>query len=340
MSVNEKSTKKQILDAYQESLAAIKQLKAGQLDPQAEKAKARSKELKELTNTDKVDDTLEELLTLSSRVPDYIGSAVEQIRGYSKKANELKEVIEFQEQTLQELYGVENSAETLAAMIETKHKVRADLDESIEDVKKNWAKEREEQEERHARESEDAERAHSRRIAEWEYEFLRRTKQKEDGLKDELQATRKEFDLDTEKRQKDINEQVEALQKREETMDEIETKLTEMEQELVRVKEARALEIETVKEEAKAKAKTSYAIEVNALKKTHEAEVSILAAKSENLEQQLMSEREDNGALSAKLDEAYTKIQDVAVKSLESQGNARMVEMSRSMASDQRPSKN
>lgn len=50
--------------------------------------------------------------------------------------------------------------------------------------------------------------------------------------------------------------------------------------------------------------------------------------------------RDENATLSAKLNEAYAKIQDVALKSLESQGNARMVEMSRSMASEQRPNKN
>lgn len=341
MSVSEKSTKKQILDAYQSSLSEIKKLKADQLDPKTEKAKVRAQELKELTSTDTVTGVLEDLIALTDRVPNYVGDVVETIRGHAKKVGEMEEELEVQKKELLDLYGISSEAETLAALVDTKRKVRTDLDESIEDVKKGWAEEKEEQEKRHARESEEAEQAHSRKVAEWEYEFIRHTKVKKDELQDALAASRKSFQEELDGRMKAFGEKREELEKREATMSEIEAKLTGMEQQLASIKEARELELQTVKEEAKAKAKTSFAIEVNAIKKSHDAETTVLAAKVENLEQQLTAEREDNGALSAKLNDAYAKIQDVALKSLESQGNARMVEMSRSMAAEQgRPNKN
>lgn len=341
MSVTEKSTKKQILDAYQASIAEIKKLKADQLDPKEAKARSRAKEVAEATTPEVVTDVLDELSAFTQRVPNYINETVSVIRGHADKMAELREALEIQKNELQELYDISAEADTLAALVDTKRKVKADLDESIDDVKKGWAEEREETQKRHAREAEEAEQAHNRRISEWEYEFKRQVKMKKDELDDSLAARKRDFDSDMAREEKVLAERREELEKREATMTEIETKLTAMEQELVRIKEAREVELQAVKEEAKAKAKTSYAIETNALKKSHEAEVSILAAKVESLELQLRTVHEENSALSIKLDEAYEKIQAVAVKSLESQGNARMVEMSRSMAADQsRPSKN
>lgn len=334
--VNEKSTKKQILDAYQASLDEIKKLKANQLDAKAEKSRTRAKEVKELTKPEVVDDVLETLYTLADSVPSSIQRNVDAIKAHSKKVGELEEAIKVLKAELKDLYDISSEAETMAALVDGHENLRRSLDEEIDAARKRWAEEKQEQQKRHAREAAEAEQAHSRRISEWEYEFDRHTKMKKDALEDQLADRKKEFQADLDILAKQANSREEALDKRTELLTDREEKVDALENKITELEEAHEGAVAEAVAAAQGRAKTSYAIEVNALKKSHEAEVTVLTAKVTTLEQQLGVLREDYGVQSAKLNEAYAKIQDVALKSLESQGNTRMVDLTRSMASEPR----
>jgi DNA repair exonuclease SbcCD ATPase subunit len=335
--MNEKNTKKQILTAYQKALDEVNRLKAGQLDPKMEKARARIAALKTAAAPEQVKGALE---MLGESVKD-IQEVMKVVEEKYKKVAELDETIELRSKELKDLYEISVEAESFAAMVDGRKKLEAELDEEITSRRKQWEEEKQHQQKEHNREAAEAEQAHARHIAEWEYEFNRHVKEKRDELSDTLAATKKAALEEIDGRRKKFNEEVESLQKREEMVSEIEGKLTDLEQELERVKATRLQDIELAKEDARSKAKTSYGIEVNALKKTHEAEMTVLKGKNESLAEQVGDLRTENTNLTAKLNEAYAKIQDVALKSLESQGNSRMVELSRSMASEpQRAGKN
>jgi len=334
--VNEKSTKKQILDAYQASLSTIKQLKAGQLDPRAEKARAKKAEVVDATEPEKVKGALEEL---GEAVKD-TQEVMAVIESKFNKVSELEEAIKFQKEELNDLYGIAAEAETLAALIETKQKVKEDLEESIEAVRRGWGEEKAEQAKQSVIEAKDAEAERTRRAQEWEYDFARTVKQKKYALEDELTLRKKEFQAGMDEIAKQEAERCEELNKREAAVTEREEKMAELEETIEKLKAETDQRVMEAGQAARDKAKVSYNIEVNAIKKGHEAEVSILEGKNASLRDQVENLRAAEASLSTKLNEAYAKIQDVALKSLESQGNSRMVEMSRSMASEQRPSKN
>jgi hypothetical protein len=90
--------------------------------------------------------------------------------------------------------------------------------------------------------------------------------------------------------------------------------------------EAFPARLETAKEEAKKKAQQSYAFEVNAIKRNHEADIKVLQHETQSLAKARDDLVEKVKDLENKLEAAYEKIQGVASKALESQGNARTTE--------------
>lgn len=322
--VTEKNTKKQILDAYHKALREMKDRKADQLDPKAEKAKVRKVEVAEATKLENVQD-----------VQTILGEAVKDIQEVRSlledkyhKLTEVDEAIVLRNQELQDLYGISAEAESLAALVDGHKILKVALDEDIYELRKSWTEEKAERAKSWTQEEKETEQEQERKIRDWEYDFERRKKEMGDRVTDALKAKERAFHEEAETKRKALDEREEVLTVREAKMDELDELVSRLKDET----DTRVLE---AAQAARDKAKTSYNIEVSALKKGHEAEVTVLTARADTLLGQVRELREENIELSTKLNEAYTKIQDVALKSLESQGNSRMVEMSRSMASEQ-----
>jgi colicin import membrane protein len=335
--VNIKSTKQQIYGAYQDALKELKDLKSTQLDPKAEKAKVRAAEVKKATEPEAVDDALSMLKQASVNIEETVGV----IKTEYKKLSEVEEAIEIRSRELKELYGIEAEAESLAALVDSHRRLKDELELEIGVERDSWAEEQALCAKEHSRALDEMKKAQQREEESWKYDFERRKRQEHDSFRDELAEERKAFDAEMEMKSKEFRERLAALEKREEEVTGRETKQENLEMELERLKATRESDIEVAAASARDKARASYAIETNALKKGHEAEVTVLTARADTLLEQVRELREENSGLSAKLSEAYAKIQDVALKSLESQGNARMVEqLSRSVSAEQARPKN
>lgn len=271
-----KSTKHQIYSAYQRALEELKDLKSTQLDPKEEKAKVRKAEVKELILSDKVDDALEQLYSLSDSVPGAIQQYVSDIKEQSKKAEELGEAVELLKKELEDLYGISAEAESLAALVDSHKKLKDELGAEQAKTEKAWLEEKAARGRVYVREAAEAEQAHSRRITEWEYEFTRHTKLKMDELEDQMASRKKEFQAGMDEIAKQEAERCEMLNKRGVAIGEREKKMAELEETIDKLEASREQELAEAASKAKAQAAASYAIETNALKKGHEAEVSIL----------------------------------------------------------------
>lgn len=333
--VTEKSTKKQILSAYESALKEVKRLKSERLNPQEELRKVRKEEVDAATKPERLEDSLGVMKAFASSIPSAIRGFIDGVTEQLDQLRELDGAIAFRKKELDDLYGISSEAESLAALVESHKVLEAELDEEITSRRKLWSEEKLEHQKEAKRIENSLSEETARQKAEWEYNFAREVQRRKDELEDDLAARKKQYEEDLYLSDKELKERTEVLDRRQAELAEREAKVTDLEEQVERLKATREHEIEVAASAARDKAKASYNIELNAIKKSHEAEVTVLEGKNASLRDQVENLKAAEASLSAKLDEAYRKIQDVAVKSLESQGNSRMVELSRAMASDQ-----
>jgi len=130
--VSTKSTKEQILAAYAQALEQLQQKEI----PIADQQKAAEK--KELTDRiSKVtnDGIVSELGTLKSEIIRQLDSLSSQLLVKFKKLTDIQAVIAFEQQHLEDVYGIRESAQSLAALLQAHTENQLKLEEELKTKK-------------------------------------------------------------------------------------------------------------------------------------------------------------------------------------------------------------
>lgn len=342
------NTKQEIFDAYNTLLGQIKEQNSAKVDPVAEVAAKRTGET--LTKAEKtVSLSVEEqIASLQKNVAGALANLSTSFAAEITAFQNVQEAIKLKQAELKELFDIEAEAFTLAALVNTNQVVKdefeaemaekreeaknqlAEIQKSISEARANF-----EAELKAEKASIAQERAREKEV--YEYEF-KRTKQKNlDQLRDELAAERKEFEAELEEtnaelaaREKVVSEKEAAIEIREEKMEDLEAKVAAFPEREATIRE------EATKEGRAAEAKTA-AIKESYLKKEYEGQRAIFENKIEMLEAALKAEQAKNATIADKLDEAYEKIQAMALASVEgSKTQAAMSEIARSLGAQQK----
>jgi hypothetical protein len=147
---------------------------------------------------------------------------------------------------------------------------------------------------------------------EWEYAFSRECQERKDALDDVIAKEKKAW-LDTQEAEgKELRERADAVARREAELEE-----------LLALKESIPQQLEAAKKEAGERAAQSYQFEVRALKRNNDADMKVLQHEVDTLKVAKEGLERKVTDLEAKLESAYDKIQGVAAKALEAQGNAK-----------------
>lgn len=316
--VTEKNTKAQILDAYEQAMKTIAELKAGKTTT-AEVVKA--KEIKA------VKEAAQQIVNMNILEPSIVA-----------KYNNLLETIKMLEAEIEELYGIKKEADTLEALInaykdderrfkiakeerltkaneEYEEKVaannkkvaelKADYDKLLVELKAKYQEEKTKLEKERAREKE-----------EYTYNLNRERAIENDKWEDE-KATR----------EKELTNRENAVAERELEVTTKDKALEEAVCEIESLKAEKVSEYNRGFEEGKAKAKKEADTSKVFSDKAHKAELDRKDDKIAALESSLSEARNTNMSLQAKLDEAYARIQSMAIEAAKNSG-IRMVESS------------
>lgn len=314
--VTEKNTKAQILDAYEEAMRTIAELKAGKTTT-AEVVKA--KEIKAVKESAK---QIVEMNILDA--------------GIVAKYNNLLETIKMLEAEIEELYGIKKEADTLEALInaykdderkfkiakeerlakaneEYEEKVAAN-NKKVAELKDDYAKLLSDLKAKYQEEKVALEKERAREKEEYTYNLNRERTIENDKWADE-KATR----------EKELTDRENAVAKRELEMATYEAEKLEH---LNKIKELESL-IEEEKqasfEEGKAKAKKEADTSKIFSDRAHKAELDRKDDRIAALESALEEARQANKSLQSKLDESYARIQSMAIEAAKNSG-VRMVE--------------
>lgn len=311
-----KSTKQEIMEAYEEAMKKIAESESGKDDPVAAAKAENDKKIIESAQMIVEDNILNPVII--------------------ERYENLKTAIEMKNKELQELYGIETKANSLVAMInaykdkeiELKDKYNAKTKELDDEFTKkelilkeeiaSLEKSKEDLINKIQNESNELTKSlnkkHKREEEEYEYNLKRSRRVENDRWEDEKAAREKELT----EREAAVKADEAELADRTSYIEELEKKVEEIP---VLIQDAK----DKALAEGKAKADKSNAFEVRALKQQSEYDIKLLEDRVERVaadNEQLKKEKAD---LQSKLDDAYAQMRELAAETVKSTGGVKIL---------------
>jgi len=333
------NTKKEMLDVYNILLKQLQEKREAELKPEKKIEEKKKREVVEMAEALSSEGVVNEIgnlkLEIGKRLTHISDGLEEEVIKYKK----IQEAIKIKDEELKELYDIERSAETLAALIEAQNQKRQEFDSEmdarkeelnreIQAIREDWGKEKKEHEaeikERDAAEAKKREREKE----EYGYSFKREQQLAKDKFEDEKEKTEKEIQLKKEQMEKDLTEREKAVAEREEELGELQKKVIAFPKEMEEaINNAVKDTTERITFEAKNRAEL--------IRKEFDGERNVLTTRIESLEKTVKEQSGQISNLSEQLEKAYQKVQDIAVKSVEGSSNLKSLSSLQQLVSEQ-----
>lgn len=325
--VSATSTKKEILDAYTSLLKTLETRAQTELKPEKIKAEREKQEVVQTADevaAHGVIGTINELIGKTGRALTEIASKLEE---ETERYNKLKKAIEVKEGELRELFEIEKSAFTLAALLEAQKQQKTTfeeemarrkelLDQEMSQVKTAWETQKRQYAEDLKEQKEQEEKRRRREKEEYEYKLAREKEQKINALTDEisklekeLREKKEEFDRLTKTKETELKEREQAVGEREKLMNDLQGKVDAFPRELENA-------VKKAVSEVTAKMASEAAKNEQLLVKGFEGEKNVLQARIDAFEQVIATQKKQNEKLTEQLESAYGKVQDIAVRAV------------------------
>jgi hypothetical protein len=338
--VSTSSTKAELLDAYNRLRQQLEQKQEAELNADRVKEDRRRQAAVEVAETVATSGVEAKIGDLRQALGAALAELGEKLRQETERYSQVKQAVQAKQVELEEIYGIEQAAAALAALIEAQKQRREEfeaamaarkeeqeaalaaersaLQEEVDTARAAWEKERlaAEASTKEARAAEERER--KRRQEEFEYAFKRECQQRKDKLADELAqlekdlaAKREEFARQVATKEGELADRGIRVAEREQTLDALQARVDGFAKELnARVTEA----VATVTERMTAQAEANERLMQAAM----DGEKNVLLARIEALQSVVKGQEKQIADLSAKLEAAYAKVQDIAVKAVDS----------------------
>jgi hypothetical protein len=317
----EKSTKQELLETLAPVNQELTATRAAELNPEREREDRRSQEAVQVAEAIVAEEVDRSIGNLKALIGKALGEVAERLATESAKFRSLQTAIASKERELQELYGIEKSAATLAALLESQNLRRQQFDEEmaaakqallgeIEAVRAEWEKERKQHEldirDRDATEK----KARDREKEEFAYVFKREQQALRDQMVDEKKKLEQEIQTRRETGLRDLVEREKTLAVREAELNALQAKVASFPKEL---EAAVAKAVQDATERIKLEAKNREEL----LRKEFEGQKNVLSTRLESLERVAKEQAEQNARLARQHETAYQKVQEIAEKAIE-----------------------
>ena len=321
------NTKQEMLDAYNTLLKQLQEKQAGELRPEKKMEEKKTKEAVAVAESLGSESVAKEINNLKLDVNKMLTQLYDRLDAEVNKFMMIQNAIAAKERDIRELFEIEKSAMTLAALIEAQNLKRQEFANEMDVKKEALKQEIETQRDEWEKEKEIHEAAVKERDA---AEKKRQARDKEEfdyNFKREQQLATDRYKYDKAKLEQELKDKKEAL---ENELKARETTIAEREAELADLRKRAAQfpkDIETAVNRAIKKTAERITFEAKAredlLKKEFEGERNVLKTRNESLEKTAKEQNDRMTKLSQQLEEAYQKVQDIAVKTVEGASNAK-----------------
>jgi DNA repair exonuclease SbcCD ATPase subunit len=341
------STKSEIYQAYQGLLAQLKDAQSQKLDPQAEIAAKKSAEVLTKAEATVATSVEEQIATLQKSFAGILSGLQTQFAEETAKFKNIQDAIDLKQAELEELVGIEKEAFTLAALVNTRKELSAKYDADaaerqataqarLDEINQQMQQLRADTMAEIQNLKAQAKQERDREAEQYNYDFNRKKQLAQDALNDDLAATRKGFNEVIEAERAEIKADKVALDVRSDAISKREQKMDELEATVAAfpAKEAQ-IRAEVTEQVKKDEARTA-AIKDSYAKREAENQKAIYENKIQLLESSNESKDKQIAELAAKLDEAYGKIQQMALESVKSSKETQAFDKFSSMFNDKK----
>jgi hypothetical protein len=323
-----KSTKQELLDAYQDLLTQTEERQEAELKPEKKLRERKAEETRAAVKGLDREGLGQAIEALRTGTGQFLSQLSERLDAELKRLSDLQAAIDLREQDLEEIYGIERAAATLAALLEAQNAQKQHFAEETAEEKERLSQEMEETRSRWAQEqeqhrAEEKERTgaevkrRDREREEYQYAFQREQQLARDRFEDEKARLAAEKSV--------LEAELKAMRESaERELAEREKAIAGREQELMVLRagaEAHPKELEAAVQRAVEEATRRLTLEAEhkaaLARKETEGERNVQAARLEGMERSLKEQNDQITKLNRQLEAAYQKLQDVAVKALE-----------------------
>jgi len=325
--VKHTNTKKEILEAYEALLKKYNdQAKAGFLAEDAKKLK-EEKQLVDVAESSQKDDVVSGILGLKDSVTRSFSELADKLAEENQRYASVQKAIDIKQKELKELFDIETTLFSLTALLEAQKLKKAEFDEEmtrekemhqeiIKETREQWEKEKQIHAQELKEQKAQEEKLRAREKEEYEYKTTRERALKEQELNDLLEQSEREIRSQKETFEKEQAEKTEALNQREAIISEKEDTFLELQRRVEAFPAELRERIDDEVSEAVARVKSDAEKNEELLVKDFEGQKNVLATKIDSLEKLVARQQAQIGTLTNQLDDAYGKVQDIAVKAV------------------------
>ena len=339
--LSEKSTKQEMLDAYQSLAKELEGKRASELNPEKRLAEKKSEEAVKVAEPLSPIGIDREIGNLRADIGKLLVDISEKLAAETAKFKSVQQAVESKQREIQELYGIEKSAVSLAALIEAQNQKRRDFEvelaaqkeelvRDIESTRSEWEREKKTHEAEIRERDTTEKKARDREKEESAYLFKREQQSIKDKLNDEKATLEKELQRKREAAEKEFSEREKAVVEKERELSQLRERTTAFPTEQEAAVDRAVKEIS---EKLKADAKNREDL----LRKESEGERNVLTTRIESLEKTTKDYNDQIAKLSRQLESAYQKVQDIAEKAIEGASHSKtLAELQKLLAEQSR----
>ena len=332
------NTKKEMLVAYDEVLKRLQEKQQTELRPEKkieEKEKEKSLAIAASLSTEEV---VHQTATLKSEISRTLTEISEKLEEEVAKHDQIQKAIASREEDLKEIYEIERSGATLAALIEAHQEKksqlegemaerREELEHQIKALRDQLASEKRRLEEEITARKDEEGSKRKREKEEYEYNFEREQRLARDRFEDEMAQLERDLRQKKEETEKDLTERQAAVAGREGELEELRTRVEALPKE-------KAAEIEKAIQETADRVGLEAKNREELLTKQFEGERNVLTTRVQSLEQNIKEQAVQIAKLSQQLDKAYQQVEGIASKAVESSADSKSITTLQSLIKD------
>ncbi len=320
-SITMKNTKKEMLEAYGEVLQQLREKRAVELKPERAIEEKKIKEAVAVTDSLSTEGIVQEVSTLKLEIGGLLGQLSDRLEEEVGKYRQVRQAVEAKEEELQEIYEIEKSALSLAALIEAQHQKRQqteaelaarkeELTWEIETLRAGWEKEKKVHEAEIKARDADERKRREREKEEYLYAFQREQQLAREQFEDEKARLEREITFRREQMERELADREKAIVEQETELNELRKQVSAFPKELqAAVSKAVKEAVQSLESEAKNREEL--------LKKEFDGERNVLNTRIESLEKTVTEQNGQIAKLSQQVEKAYGQVQDIAIKAIE-----------------------
>ena len=315
------NTKQEMLEAYQAVLKQLEAQREAELKPEKRLEEKKAKEVIQVAESLSSEGIAKEISSLKIEAGKMLTQISDRLEEEISKFKAVQSAIAIKEKELQELYEIEKSAMTLAALIESQSQRRQTfelemaekkeaLSQEIETLRVQRDQEKKEYEEAIKERDTAEKKRRDREKEEYEYGFKREQKLAKDKFEDEKAKLERETQAKKEQMEKELQERAKAIVEQENELNELRKKVSVFSKEM---ETAISKAIKETAEKLSLEAKNREELQ----RKEFLGEKNVFTTRIESHEKIVKEQSEQITRLTQQLEKAYQQVQDIAVKTIE-----------------------